>query len=120
MNVILYINKTRHQWSMFPLDFAPWQSVYYYFRKWKLEGVIEDCTAHEKWTLKIAISSGKVLMDNQLSPNHCHSWQETSIRRAGMLEHVCFIDNESQMKTSMDAMPTNLSQLTRQWLFAMD
>lgn len=42
MNAILYINKTGCQWRMLPLDFAPWQTVYYYFRKWKLEGVIED------------------------------------------------------------------------------
>ena len=27
---------------MLPSDFAPWQTVYYYFRKWKLEGVFEE------------------------------------------------------------------------------
>lgn len=42
MNAILYINKTGCQWRMLPTDFAPWQTVYYYFRKWKFEGVIED------------------------------------------------------------------------------
>lgn len=38
----MYINKTGCQWRMLPKDFAPWQTVYYYFRKWKLEGVFED------------------------------------------------------------------------------
>lgn len=42
MNAILYINRTGFQWRMLPSDFAPCQTVYYYFRKWKLEGVIED------------------------------------------------------------------------------
>ncbi len=42
MNAILYINKTGCQWRMLPSDFAPWRTVYYYFRKWKLEGVTED------------------------------------------------------------------------------
>lgn len=42
MNAILNINKTGCQWRMLPSHFAPWQTVYYYFRKWKLEGVIED------------------------------------------------------------------------------
>ena len=42
MNAILYINRTGCQWRMLPSNFAPWQTVYYYFRKWKLEGVIED------------------------------------------------------------------------------
>ncbi|MCS3050091.1 transposase [Parabacteroides johnsonii] len=27
---------------MLPSDFSPWQTVYYYFRKWKLEGVWEE------------------------------------------------------------------------------
>lgn len=42
MNAILYINKTDCQWRMLPSDFAPWQTVYYYFRRWKLEGVFEE------------------------------------------------------------------------------
>ena len=42
MNAILYINKTGCQWRMLPSDFAPWQTVYYYFRKWKFEGVFEE------------------------------------------------------------------------------
>ena len=27
---------------MLPGDFAPWNTVYFYYRKWKLEGVIEQ------------------------------------------------------------------------------
>lgn len=42
MNAILYTLKTGCQWRMLPKEFAPWQSVYYYFRKWKNEGVIEE------------------------------------------------------------------------------
>lgn len=42
MNAILYINKTGCQWRMLPSDFAPWQTVYYYFSKWKRESVFEE------------------------------------------------------------------------------
>ena len=42
MKAILYVNRTGCQWRILPSDFAPWQTVYYYFRKWKLEAVIED------------------------------------------------------------------------------
>ena len=42
MNAILYINKTGCQWRMLPSDFVLWQTVYCYFRKWKLEGVFEE------------------------------------------------------------------------------
>lgn len=41
-NAILYLLKTGCQWRMIPKDFAPWESVYYYFSKWKNEGVIEE------------------------------------------------------------------------------
>lgn len=39
---ILYLLKTGCQWRMLPSNFAPWQSVYYYFSKWKNEGIIEE------------------------------------------------------------------------------
>lgn len=42
INGIFYLNKSGCQWRMLPSDFAPWQTVYYYFRKWKLEGVWEE------------------------------------------------------------------------------
>lgn len=41
-NAILYIVKSGCQWRMLPGDFAPWNTVYFYYRKWKLEGVIEQ------------------------------------------------------------------------------
>jgi len=39
---ILYIVKTGIQWRMLPSDFAPWQTVYYYFSKWKNDGSLEE------------------------------------------------------------------------------
>ena len=42
MNAILYINKTGCQWLLLPIEFSPWQTIYYYFRKWKFEGVFPD------------------------------------------------------------------------------
>ena len=42
MDAILYTGKTGYQWRLLPREFGPWQTVYYYFRKWKLEGVFDD------------------------------------------------------------------------------
>ncbi|MCI1647490.1 MAG: IS5 family transposase, partial [Bacteroides sp.] len=42
MNAIFYTLKSGCQWCMLPKDFAPWQSVYFYFSKWKNEGIIEE------------------------------------------------------------------------------
>lgn len=41
-NAILYVVKLGCQWRMLPADFAPWNTVYFYYRKWKFEGVIEQ------------------------------------------------------------------------------
>lgn len=37
---ILYLVKTGCQWRMLPGEFAPWQTVYYYFRRWREQGRI--------------------------------------------------------------------------------
>ena len=57
MNAILYLLKTGCQWRMIPKDFAPWESVYYYFSKWKNEGIIEELL--DKLRSKVRIMVGR-------------------------------------------------------------
>ena len=42
VNAMLYLIITGCQWRMIPKDFPPYNTVYYYFRKWKNEGALED------------------------------------------------------------------------------
>lgn len=45
-DAVFYVLKSGCQWRMLPHDFPAWQTVYYYFRKWRREGVlkkIHDC-----------------------------------------------------------------------------
>ena len=42
MNTIMYLVKTGCQWRMLPKDFPPYNTVFYYFNKWKLEGVFDE------------------------------------------------------------------------------
>lgn len=39
MNAIRYVTRTGCQWRNIPNDFPPWESVYYYFRCWRMDGV---------------------------------------------------------------------------------
>ena len=57
IDAILYVTKSGCQWRMLPSDFAPWQSVYYYFRKWKRDGLIEEI--HDYLVKKIRIKKNK-------------------------------------------------------------
>jgi len=38
-NAILYVLKGGITWRMLPRDFAPWKTVYHYFRAWRLTGL---------------------------------------------------------------------------------
>ena len=37
VNAIFYLLRTGCQWRLLPHDFPPWQTVYYYFRRWDRE-----------------------------------------------------------------------------------
>jgi putative transposase len=42
VNALFYITKGGIQWRMLPKEYPKWQLVYYYFRKWISEGLIEE------------------------------------------------------------------------------
>ena len=41
VNGILYVVKGGVQWRMLPENMPPWQTLYYYFRKWSKQGLWE-------------------------------------------------------------------------------
>jgi transposase len=41
VNAILYLTRTGCAWRMLPKDFAPWQTVYSYFRAWREDGTLD-------------------------------------------------------------------------------
>ena len=42
INALLYIAKSGVQWRLLPREYPNWKLVYYYFRKWLAEGLIEE------------------------------------------------------------------------------
>ena len=41
VNAILYALRAGQAWRLLPHDFPPWQTTYYYLRRWQAEGVWE-------------------------------------------------------------------------------
>lgn len=39
MNAIFYIQRAGCAWRLLPHEFPPWQTVYHYFRAWRITGV---------------------------------------------------------------------------------
>jgi len=46
LNAIFYVVRTACQWRNLPKDFAPWRTVYHYFRRWKRTGLWEAIHTH--------------------------------------------------------------------------
>lgn len=41
MNGIFYVLRSGGSWRMLPKDLPPWQTVYHYFRAWRIDGTWE-------------------------------------------------------------------------------
>lgn len=46
INTMMYRTKTGWQGRMLLKEFGPWQTIYFYFRKWKLKGIFEELIHH--------------------------------------------------------------------------
>ena len=57
LNAVFYINRTGCQWRYLPLDFAPWQTVYYHFNKLKKLNIWE--LIHDELVKKVRKQAGK-------------------------------------------------------------
>jgi len=42
INAIFYISRTGGAWRDLPREYPPWQTVYGYFRRWRIDGTWEQ------------------------------------------------------------------------------
>ena len=54
-NAILYVDRSGCGWEMLPHDFPNWSSVYYYFRKWSLDGPWQRLNAALRRELRLTL-----------------------------------------------------------------
>lgn len=57
LDALFYLVKTGCQWRMLPQEFAPWTTVYYYFRTWKRSGLIERL--HDRLRRAVRVKEGR-------------------------------------------------------------
>ena len=53
LNAIFYLVRTGCQWRNLPKDFAPWRTVYHYFRLWKRNGLWHQIHTHLREHLRL-------------------------------------------------------------------
>jgi len=56
-NAIFYVLKGGTSWRMLPREFAPWKTVYHYFRLWRLAGLWD--LIHDQLRDQVRVSKGR-------------------------------------------------------------
>lgn len=57
VNAIFYVLRTGCQWRMLPHDLPPWQTIYTYFRNWRLDGTWQRI--HERLRRQVRQAAGR-------------------------------------------------------------
>ena len=55
LNAIFYVLKSGCPWRLLPRDFPPWETVYWWFRRWRLDGTFERLNAALRERLRIRL-----------------------------------------------------------------
>jgi putative transposase len=54
-NAIFYVLKSGCAWRLLPRDFPPWETVYYWFRRWRIDGTFERLNAAVRERLRVRL-----------------------------------------------------------------
>lgn len=69
VNAILYVLCAGCAWRMLPRDFPKWQTVYYYFRQWRIDGTWQGMHEHLRAWVRVSsqrfASPSAAILDSQ-------------------------------------------------------
>src|SRR5919107_3333499 len=55
LNAIFYVLKSGCAWRLLPKDFPPWETVYWWFRRWRIDGTFERLNAALRKQLRVRL-----------------------------------------------------------------
>ena len=55
LNAIFYVLRSGCAWRLLPRDFPPWESVYWWFRRWRIDGTFERLNAALRQRLRTSL-----------------------------------------------------------------
>ena len=69
LNGVFYVLKSGCPWRLLPRDFPPWESVYFWFRRWRIDGTWERLNAALREQVRIRsgrnVQPGAGIVDSQ-------------------------------------------------------
>ena len=80
-NAIFYVLKGGISWRMLPREFAPWKTVYHYFRLWRLAGLWDRI--HDQLRDQVRVSKGRMFIRAQQLWT-AKAWQRSKRGRSGL------------------------------------
>src|SRR5215208_4217663 len=55
LDAVFYLLRSGCAWRLLPREFPPWRTVYYWFRKWRIDGTFERLNAALRERLRISL-----------------------------------------------------------------
>ena len=55
LNAIFYVLKSGCAWRLLPRDFPPWETVYWWFRRWRIDGTFERLNSALRERLRVRL-----------------------------------------------------------------
>jgi len=55
LDAIFYVLKSGYPWRLLPRDFPPWQTVYWWFARWRVDGTFERLNAALREVLRVRL-----------------------------------------------------------------
>jgi putative transposase len=55
LDAIFYILKSGCAWRLLPCDFPPWETVYWWFRRWRIDVTFERLNAAQRERLRVRL-----------------------------------------------------------------
>ncbi len=55
LNAIFYVLRSGCAWRLLPRDFPPWETVYWWFRRWRIDGTFERLNAAVRERLRVRL-----------------------------------------------------------------
>ena len=55
LDAVFYVLKSGCPWRLLPRDFPPWETVYWWFRRWRIDGTFERLNAALRERLRVRL-----------------------------------------------------------------
>jgi putative transposase len=66
-NAVFYLLRSGCSWRMLPHEFPPWQTVYYHFRRWRIDGRLRR--AHDRLRDEVREAEGREAEGRERDPS---------------------------------------------------